>query len=92
MRARFLVGTVTFGNGLGCVGGVAPIFLVGVFYSVCGVWVCWVCLCIVQYFSIGGVCRRQGVPLCLVFAVHFLRFWFMGLFYCFGFYLFGGES
>jgi len=49
----FLVGTVTFGNGVGCVGGVAPFFLGEVFlFSLWGVGVfvyfaiflCWGCL------------------------------------------------
>jgi len=41
----------------------------------CGFFV----LCIVQCFSVGAVCRRHGVPLYAVFAVHFLRFWFIGV-------------
>jgi hypothetical protein len=40
-------------------------------------------LCIEQYFSVVVAVRLHGVPLYAVFAVHFRRFWFMGVSCCF---------
>lgn len=86
MRARFLVGTVTFGNGLGCVGGVAPIFFGGSFlfslwgvgvlgvFVYCAVFFHWGCLSSAGCSAVFGFCGAFSAVLVHGFI---LLFWFL---------------